>query len=175
MNSERIETLLAQIRGTAEPATLARVEELVERLLEVYGAGLGRILAVVAEKGAMSEALESALVADPLLSALLTLHGLHPRDVTARVEAALDAIRPQLGSHAGGVTLVRIDEQRVVHIRLEGTCDGCAASEATLRGLVQRAIEEAAPEVAGVVVDGAKPPTHPAPLSPLVQIARRSP
>jgi Fe-S cluster biogenesis protein NfuA len=181
VSSERIESLLAQLRATADPPTLARVEELLECLLGVYGSGLARILALVSANGAMSDGLQRALVEDPLISALLTLHGLHPHDVTVRIEAALDRVRPTLGSHAGGVSLVGIDERRVVHVRLQGSCDGCASSEATLHLLVRQAIEEAAPEVAGVTVDsasGAGAPTtnrtgsatHP---TPLLQLGRR--
>jgi len=180
MNGERIEALLGEIRTTAEPQTRERVEELVERLLEVYGGGLARILALVSEEGAMTASLENALVADPLLSALLTLHGLHPHDATARIEAALDRVRPYLRSHAGGISLVGIDERRVVRVRLEGTCNGCTSSDATLRDLVRRAVEEAAPEMAGVEVVDAAPPTHPPPHAPPhapphVQIGRRGP
>jgi Fe-S cluster biogenesis protein NfuA len=171
VNGERIETLLGQIRQTAEPATVSRVEELVERLLEVYGGGLARILALVAEAGAMTAPLEGALASDPAVSALLTLHGLHPHDARTRVEAALARVRPYLGTHAGGVTLVGIDERGVAHVRLEGTCDGCASSASTLNDLVRRAVEEAAPEIAGVEVDNARAPTHPAPL---VQLGRRA-
>jgi Fe-S cluster biogenesis protein NfuA len=167
VNGDRIGTLLVEIRETAEPATLRRVEELVERLLELYGSALARILAHTSERGAMSESLEAALVEDPLITALLVLHGLHPRGVTARIEAALDRVRHLLRSHAGGVVLVGIDDRGVVRVRLEGSCDRCASSQVTLRQLVQRAIEEAAPEIAGVEVEDARPATHPAPLSQL--------
>jgi Fe-S cluster biogenesis protein NfuA len=171
VSQDRIEVLLGQLRDTAEPATLARVEELVERLLELYGQGLGRVLSLLADGGAMTESLKAALTADPLVSGLLTLHGLNPVDVTARVEAALERVRPLLGAHAGGVALVNVDDRRVVHLRLEGACDGCASSRATLEGLVRQAIEDAAPEVAGVEVEGMSPATH---AAPLVQLGRRA-
>ena len=43
------------------------------------------------------------LADDPLVESLLLLHGLHPLDVDARIQRALDRVRPYLGSHAGGV------------------------------------------------------------------------
>ena len=156
MSAERIEALLAEINASAEPRTLDRVRELVEELLALYGSGLSRLLALLGEEGALSEGVKRRVVQDETLSALLTLHGLHPDDAEARVEAALERVRPQLGAHAGGVTLLGIDERRFVQIRLEGSCNGCGASEATLRDLIERAIEDAAPDLAGVRVEGAE-------------------
>ena len=51
------------------------------------------------------------LADDELVGSLLVLHDLHPDDVTVRVQAALDRVRPYLGSHAGGVTLTGVDER----------------------------------------------------------------
>ena len=66
---------------------------------------------------------------------------------------ALDQVRPYLGSHAGGVELLGVDAAGVVHLRLEGSCDGCPSSVQTVKLAIERAIEEAAPEVAGVEVE----------------------
>jgi Fe-S cluster biogenesis protein NfuA len=169
MSAERIESLLAEISATAEPRTLERVRELVEELLALYGTGISRLLSVVGEDGALSERVRRRVVEDETLSALLTLHGLHPEDAEARVEAALERVRPQLGAHAGGVTLLGIDDHRVAWIRLEGSCDGCASSASTLRNLVERAIEDAAPDLAGVQVESADRATD----GHLIQIGRR--
>jgi Fe-S cluster biogenesis protein NfuA len=97
------------------------------------------------------------LAADDLVSALLALHGLHPRSVEERVNRALDEVRPYLGSHAGGVTLVGVDGDGVVRLRLEGSCDGCPSSLQTVRTAVEGAVADAAPEVTGVEVEGVVP------------------
>ena len=73
--------------------------------------------------------------------------------MAVRVEQALERVRPYLASHAGGVMLVGIDDERVAHVRLEGSCDGCGSSAATVRELIERAIQEAAPEIARVDVE----------------------
>jgi Fe-S cluster biogenesis protein NfuA len=91
------------------------------------------------------------LATDHLVSALLVLHGLHPQGVAARVHEALDRVRPLLGAHGGGVTLLAVDGV-VARVRLEGACGGCASSGVTLRALVERAIAEGAPEVTSVEV-----------------------
>jgi Fe-S cluster biogenesis protein NfuA len=168
MSGERIEALLGEIRASADPATLGRVEELVEQLVDLYGTGLARIVGLLRDANALDDGLRRGMADDPLVSALLTLHGLHPDDVAARIEQALDRVRPYLESHAGGVALLGVDEQRVAHVRMEGSCDGCASSAATVRELVERAIQEAAPEVTHVAVEAAGSPAEPH----LVQLRR---
>lgn len=156
MSGERIEALLGELRTSADGPTLARVEELVEQLVDLYGTGLTRIVALLNESGAFTDALRSGMVGDPLVSALLTLHGLHPEDTKTRVVAALERVRPYLASHSGGASLLGI-EAGVARIRLEGSCDGCASSAATVSQLLERAVQEAAPEIARVVVESAEP------------------
>ena len=73
--------------------------------------------------------LRERLLNDELLSSLLVLHGLHPRDVADRVSDALEKVRPYLGSHGGDVELISVDEASgVVKLRLGGSCDGCPSS-----------------------------------------------
>lgn len=145
----RVERLLDDL-GAADPAVAEIGERLVRELLALYGAGLARILDHVAS-GA-PEVL-GVLAGDPLVAGLLALHDLHPVDLTTRVEQALDGVRPYLGSHGGDVTVLGIDDD-VVRLRLEGSCDGCGSSEATLRYAVEGAIREAAPEIERIEVEG---------------------
>lgn len=146
---ERVEELLAELQERADADTVRLVEELVRVLLTLYGEALGRVLDLAGDGPTLSR-----LSADPLLSALLVLHDLHPEPAEVRIERALETIRPHLGSHAGGVELVGIDGAGVVHLRLEGTCHGCASSAATVRGAVETAVLSAAPEAVAVEVEG---------------------
>jgi len=142
----RIEELLGQIRA-ADPGTAEVAEEVVRLVVELYGAGLERTVEL-----AGPEAMDR-LVEDELVASLLVLHGLHPKDTQTRVVEALDQVRPYLGSHAGGVELLGVDPEGVVHLRLEGSCDGCPSSTMTVKLAIERAIEEAAPEVTAVEVE----------------------
>jgi Fe-S cluster biogenesis protein NfuA len=81
------------------------------------------------------------------------LHDLHPLDVGARIQRALDRIRPYLGSHAGGVEYLGVTDG-VARLRLEGSCHGCPSSTVTVRLAIEGAVMEAAPEVTEVIVDG---------------------
>ncbi len=143
----RIEELLGQIRSAGDPGTAETAEEVVRLVVELYGAGLERTVEL-----AGPQVLER-LVQDELVASLLVLHGLHPKDTQTRVVEALDKVRPYLGSHAGGVELLGIDPEGVVRLRLQGSCDGCPSSVQTVRQAIERAIEEAAPEVARVEVE----------------------
>jgi Fe-S cluster biogenesis protein NfuA len=141
----RVEQLVAEID---DPADRDRAEELVTALIEVYGAGLAKILEMVGDATARE------LAGDDLVGSLLIVHDLHPLNTAERVRGALERVRPYLGSHAGGVELLGIDPSGVVRLRLEGNCQGCPSSQVTATMAIERAILEDAPEIAEVVVEG---------------------
>ena len=165
---ERIEELLASLRSQGGGAATA-AEELVRLLVTLYGDGLGHIVAALHDEGEAGQALLDRLAADPLVEGLLLLHGLHPLDVDARIQRALDRVRPYLGSHAGGVQYLGVSEEGVARLRLEGTCHGCPSSTVTVRLAIEGAVQDAAPEVTEVVVEGMTAPPEPA----LLQIGPR--
>jgi Fe-S cluster biogenesis protein NfuA/nitrite reductase/ring-hydroxylating ferredoxin subunit len=132
------------------------VEQLVRCIVALYGEGLARIPALLTDEGAEGSLLWRRLAADPGIAALLSLHGLHPEPLADRVERGLEKVRPYLGSHGGDVHLVGVDETTgVVRLRLDGSCDGCPASSATLQMAVAGAIRAEAPEVTDISVDDA--------------------
>ncbi len=169
---DRIETLLAELHESASPPVAEKVEEVVGLLVELYGAGLERILELVNENPATAGPLLDRFVEDKFVEALLVLHGLHPIDLDTRVEQALARVRPYLGSHAGGVEYLGVDEGGVAHLKLEGSCHGCPSSTVTVKLTIEQAIAEVAPEVVRVEVEGVAPaPTAPR-TGPLLQIQR---
>ena len=148
--SARIDELLDELGQSTVPAVMSRVEELVQNVMTLYAAGLERTLDLVAD----DPVLVRRMADDEVLGNLLVLHDLHPDDVHTRVQAALDRVRPYLGSHAGGVALTGIDEQGVVHLTLEGSCDGCPSSSITVKNALEEAILQAAPDVVAVDAEG---------------------
>ena len=164
----RVEELLAALRsGTARDAGPA-AEELVRLLVGLYGDGLSHIVAVLREQGEPGVAMLHKLAEDPLAESLLLLHDLHPLDVDVRIQRALDRVRPYLGSHAGGVEYLGVVDG-VARLRLEGSCHGCPSSTATVQLAIEGAVQDAAPEVTDVVVEGMTA----APGPQLLQIGRR--
>jgi Fe-S cluster biogenesis protein NfuA/nitrite reductase/ring-hydroxylating ferredoxin subunit len=152
----RIETLLGEIESFEDPSARAKMAEMVQTLLELYGEGLGRIVESVGRLG--GDDLKDELLDDELVSHLLLLHGLHPVDVHTRVLGALDEVRPYLESHGGNVQFLGI-EGAVARVRLEGSCDGCASSTMTLKLAIEEAVQKAAPELEGVEAEGVAEPT----------------
>jgi Fe-S cluster biogenesis protein NfuA len=149
---ERVEQLLGAIEGNADAV------EAVGAVVELYGEALRRVVAYEPP---------GELLEDELLSHLLLVHDLHPEPVESRVARALDEVRPYLGSHGGGVELLGVADG-VARVRLEGTCNGCPSSTATLRHAIEEAVGRAAPELLGVEAEGV---AEPAPAGPqLVQI-----
>lgn len=153
---ERIEQLL-EASAAAGPVAHERAEELVRLVVELYGAGLERVLELAYDAGALDDKLLDALAADELVSSLLLVHGLHPYGVQERVERALDDVRPYLGSHGGDVRLLEVTDDGVVRLQLLGSCDGCASSSVTLELAVDGAIRAAAPEIVRIDVEAAAP------------------
>jgi Fe-S cluster biogenesis protein NfuA/nitrite reductase/ring-hydroxylating ferredoxin subunit len=156
---ERIDVLL-DASGSGGVVARERAEELVRLVADLYGAGLERVLEIVHDAGRLDDGVVAALAADDLVASLLLVHGLHPYDVTTRVEQALENVRPYLGSHGGDVELLDVSESGVVRLRLLGSCDGCPSSSVTLKLAVEGAIEAAAPEITSIEVEDA--PTEPA-------------
>lgn len=164
---DRIQALLdASASGGA--VARERAEELVRLLADLYGSGIERILDILYEMGRLDDDVLAALAGDTLVSSLLLVHGLHPYDVTTRVEKALESVRPYLGSHGGDVELLEVSDAGVVRLRLLGSCDGCPSSSVTLSLAVEGAVEAAAPEVTEIKVETAE--EDPASTGPLISV-----
>jgi Fe-S cluster biogenesis protein NfuA len=149
----RIEQLLEDLRSMAAGPVWQRIEELVQRLVQLYGAGLASWARHLQEAG-VDEAVAPRVAGDELLGSLLLLHGLHPWPVERRVEAALERARPQLRAHVGEIVFLGLAGD-VARVRLDGT--GTTA-EGVAERLIQRALGDAAPEIVRVEIDGAAPP-----------------
>jgi Fe-S cluster biogenesis protein NfuA/nitrite reductase/ring-hydroxylating ferredoxin subunit len=161
-NGDQIGTLLDAL-GAGGAVARGRAEDLVRQVTDLYGAGLQRIMEILHDQGKLDDPLLEALTADSLVAGLLVIHGLHPHTLEARVAAALDSVRPYLGSHGGDVELEGISPDGVVRLKLLGTCQGCPSSSVTLKYAVEEAIQNAAPEVTAIdVVEAEKQPGAPA-------------
>ncbi|MGW6375179.1 NifU family protein [Rhodococcus sp. NPDC055112] len=161
-----METLL-EASSAGGTAARERAEQLVREVVDLYGEGLERVVQIL---GDHVEGGAEWLAADDLVASLLLVHGLHPHDVQTRVRAALDSVRPYLGSHGGDVELMGIafpgergpaDGAGVVRLQLTGSCRSCPSSSVTLELAVQDAVLAAAPEIASIEVVAAQPDSEP--------------
>lgn len=91
-------------------------------------------------------ALERIVAGDvehPVARAVLSMYDLAPLEELVQADEALDAVRPYIESHGGGLDLLEVEpEAGIVHVRMRGSCHGCAASAMTLRRGVEAALRE---------------------------------
>ncbi|MBT8183643.1 MAG: NifU family protein [Eudoraea sp.] len=76
---------------------------------------------------------------------------MNSEELREKVEIALDEIRPFLQSDGGDISLVSIDDDTLVKVRLEGTCVGCSVNQMTLKSGVEMTIKKHAPQIETVV------------------------
>lgn len=79
----------------------------------------------------------------PVAYAVLSMYDLAPIEEHLQVEEALDEIRPYIESHGGGLDLLDVEaDTGIVHVRMHGSCHGCAGSAITLRRGVEEKLRE---------------------------------
>lgn len=135
----RIEGLVGEVEALPGPAR-EKARALVRAVLDAHQEALARLLGALG-----SDAARAATQADEALGAVLLLHGLHPLDLPARVEQALERARPALRAHGGDVELIELAPD-ALRLRLLGTCHGCPSSGATLEGVLADALLALAPD-----------------------------
>lgn len=133
------------------------LEETLSTVVAIYGDGLARIVEVIASTRETGATILDQLAQDGAVSSLLLIHDLYPVPLRDRVLEALDTVRPYMESHGGNVALLGIDDG-VARLVLQGSCNGCAASRATLELAIKQALEEHAPDLAGLEVEGVTEP-----------------
>jgi Fe-S cluster biogenesis protein NfuA/predicted transcriptional regulator len=156
---ERVQELTERLESIPDAAAREAAEGLIAAVMELYGEGLERIVHALDEAGPDAAELRTAIVDDGVVASLLLIHGLYPVDLETRVQEALDGVRPYMHSHGGDVELLGI-EDGIARLRLEGSCSGCPASSATLEQAIRQALEEAAPDLLGLDVEGVESPTR---------------
>ncbi|ADV48333.1 NifU family protein [Cellulophaga sp. E16_2] len=72
-------------------------------------------------------------------------------ELRLNVEKALEEIRPFLQSDGGDISLVSIDNDTSVKVRLEGACIGCTVNQMTLKSGVEMTIKKYAPQIEEVI------------------------
>lgn len=72
-------------------------------------------------------------------------------EIRINVEKALQEIRPFLQSDGGDISLVSIEDDRLVRVQLEGACVGCHVNQMTLKSGVEMTIKKYVPQIEKVV------------------------
>lgn len=135
--ARRVDTMLERA-GLLDERSQRVALDLKAAVEDFHREGLLRVVRTLKEDPRGKELLFE-LVDDPVVYALLVMHGIVRADPVTLANRALEDVRPYLESHGGGVELVGV-ELPVARVRLSGTCNGCSQSSATLREVVERAL-----------------------------------
>lgn len=72
-------------------------------------------------------------------------------ELRLNVEKALEEIRPFLQSDGGDISLLSIEDDKLVKVQLEGACVGCSVNQMTLKSGVEMTIKKYAPQIERVI------------------------
>ena len=73
------------------------------------------------------------------------------KEIEEKVLIALDEIRPFLASDGGDISLVGIENERLVKVQLHGACVSCTVNQMTLKTRVEMTIKKHAPQIDKVI------------------------
>jgi nitrite reductase/ring-hydroxylating ferredoxin subunit/Fe-S cluster biogenesis protein NfuA len=152
------EEMIAQLNALADelehyPDSEVREKalDLVQIIVQLYGEALRRVIEII-NASPRKEELLSPLLADEVVRAMLTIHGLLPLELRERVAAALEQLRTLLLSRGADTELIGV-EDGIARLRLMRSGKG-AASIAALKSEIEKHLMEAAPDLVGVEIDG---------------------
>ena len=69
------------------------------------------------------------------------------KEIEEKVLIALDEIRPFLEKDGGDISLDSISDNKIVNVKLHGTCVGCKVNQMTLKLGVETIIKRHAPHI----------------------------
>ncbi|MDR9401504.1 MAG: NifU family protein [Psychroflexus sp.] len=72
-------------------------------------------------------------------------------ELKSNVEKALEEIRPFLKNDGGDISLIDIEDEKLVKVQLMGTCVDCSVNQMTLKSGVEMTIKKHAPQIEKVV------------------------
>ena len=73
------------------------------------------------------------------------------KEIWLNVEKALDEIRPFLQNDGGDISLIAIEDDKVVKVQLQGACTSCSVNQMTLKSGVEMTIKKYVPQIEIVI------------------------
>ncbi len=154
---QNINGLVQQLESIADPAARSAATQLLQSLMDLHGTVLNRMMEIVHGAGESGSESRSKLIdelgQDPLVSGLLVLYGLHPDDLTTRVERKMRQIASALNKMAVDTELLSVQDGNI-RVRARITGHACGSTAGTARSLIENALYEAAPDMNSLVVEG---------------------
>ena len=145
--------LVAQFDELPDGATKTAARELVQLLMDVHGRGLERVMEIVFDSGDSGPTIINKLGQDSIVGKLLLLYSLHPDRLEARIQSALERIRPRLRKLACTIELESVQEG-AVQVRLATSGHSSGSSTKDLRSIVEDGMFEFAPDLTSLEILG---------------------
>jgi hypothetical protein len=172
--TRRIEELVFALDALPDAAAATAARELVQRVLELHGNALARIMRILAADAAGTRLAET-FAEDEDIHGVLLLHDLHPVDLPGRVQRAVTRLHAHLAVQGVVVQALDIDGAGV-HVKLglsdAGRYRGGDAD--TVRQQLEQALLAAAPDAAAIFIDGLPPAVALVPAASIT-VRQRSP
>lgn len=153
----RIESLLQDLESYSDPALRARATELVETLMEFHGAGLDRILEIIARAGEPGAGILPLLARDPIVGSLMLLYDLHPDPFETRVGRGIEKAQSFLAPHGARLDVLEVGAG-IIRARIVPGARTCASTLHDLESGVRDLLLDAAPDAAEIAIQNAAGP-----------------
>lgn len=76
---------------------------------------------------------------------------MNTQQIKEKVLQALEEIRPFLASDGGDISLVSIEDDKIVNVQLHGACVDCTVNQMTLKSGVEMTIKKYLPQIEKVI------------------------
>lgn len=150
---QQIGQLITALDEVSDQKARTAARDLVQRVMELHGAGLEKMMEIIFAQGAAGAEIIDQLARDRVASSLLVLHGLHPDDVETRVRQAVEEVAARLRKQGVEVKLLAV-EQSGVRVRARTGAHACGSTAASVRTAIEEAVYEAAPEITSLEIEG---------------------
>ncbi|WCL81907.1 NifU family protein [Saprospira sp. CCB-QB6] len=75
---------------------------------------------------------------------------MNKEEVLAKVDEALNSIRPHLKADGGGIEVIDLTEEMHLKIKWLGNCQSCSMSGMTMKAGIESTVKSAIPEIVAV-------------------------
>ncbi|HWZ91110.1 MAG TPA: hypothetical protein VNW92_19750 [Polyangiaceae bacterium] len=147
----RVEPLLAELAQSSDPLVAQATREILATVLELHQRGLARTLELAARENGVRE----ALAADPRVSAMLLLHGLHPVALNERLARTVATLRERFRTKIEDIECDASDTEVVV--RVLPAASACGSTREALKKDFEAALIAAAPDAHSLRVELLEP------------------
>jgi hypothetical protein len=148
---QRIADLVQRLESVADAGLKAQARELMESVMDLHGEALERMMTSIREAGEPGRQIQDVLSADPVVTSVLLLYGLHPLDFESRVRRAIEKAQPTLRQYGAGAELISATAG-AVRIRLRGVDNAFTAR--TVKSAMEEELYAAAPDATSLVIQG---------------------